>query len=228
MLQSILTESFSSGSVGALEAAAILVAAFILSLVAAVTYRATHRGLSYSQSFTVSLILIGVLVSGIMMVIGSNIALALGAFGTLSLIRFRSAIKDPKDIAFILLVVAIGMSTGSRNFGIALAVTVVASLIIYILAKTNFGSIRRYDYILNFTAQSGLFSNDQLKALFDRHLKYSSLLNVSSREGGKTLDYTFNIKFITDQDNARLVEAIGVLSGVSNVQILSSQNDIEY
>ncbi|MBI3290921.1 DUF4956 domain-containing protein [Candidatus Falkowbacteria bacterium] len=202
--------------------------AFVLSLIIAWVYKATHKGISYSQSFTFTLILIGFLIAVIIMVIGSSLAVAFGAFGALSLIRFRTAIKDSRDIAFILLVVAIGLAVGTSNYSIAVATTIFSIIIVYILTKTNFGSIRRYDYILNFSAESSQFSNDKTRAIFAEFLKYDNLLNVVSRENGRVLDYSFNIKFIKPSELENFIGRLNQIEGISSIDIISAKNDIEY
>src|SRR3989338_2005119 len=108
-----------------------IILAFGLSLAIAWTYKLTHKGLSYSQSFTFTLILIGMLIAVIMMVIGNSLAIAFGAFGAFSLIRFRTAIKDTRDLAFVLLVVTIGLAVGTRNNLIAILTTIFGGAIIF-------------------------------------------------------------------------------------------------
>lgn len=202
--------------------------AFALSLIVAWIYKATHKGISYSQSFTFTLILIGFLIAVIIMVIGNSLAVAFGAFGVFSLIRFRTAIKDARDVAFILLVVAIGLAVGTSNYIIALATTIFSVIIIYILTRLNFGSIRKYDYILNFSAEANRFSNDKMRAIFAEFLKYDNLLNVVSRENGRILDYSFNIKFIKPSDLENFISRLNQIEGINNVDIISAKNDIEY
>lgn len=205
-----------------------LVLSFGLSFLIAVTYRNTHKGISYSQSFTFTLILIGVLISVILMIIGNSLAIAFGAFGAFSIIRFRTAIKDTKDVAFILIVVAIGLAVGTGNYNIAVLTTIFSMFIVYTLTKFNFGAIRRYDYILAFEANTENFSNEKMRELFKEYLKYDNLLNVASRDGGKLLDYSFNIKFKKSSDIEKFTKKLSNLEGASSVDIVSAKNDIEY
>jgi len=205
-----------------------LASAFALSLVSAIVYRMTHRGLSYSQSFTVSLVMIGFLIASIVMVIGNSLALAFAAFGAMSLIRFRTAIKDPRDIAFVLFAVAVGFASGTGSYFIALATVALGLLIVYVLSKTNFGSIRRYDYVLSFTANTESFSNEKLGEQFAKYLKYNNLLNLVARENGKVLDQSYNVRFINSSEIDKFARELGMLPGVSEIDIISAKNDIEY
>src|SRR5215813_8326825 len=110
----------SLGVLGLPEVVMALVVSFGLCLVFAYTYKQTHQGLSYSSSFVHALIMMGVTVAVIMMIIGSNIARAFSLVGALSIIRFRSAIKDPRDVAFLFMVMACGMAVGTGFFQIAI------------------------------------------------------------------------------------------------------------
>lgn len=205
-----------------------LASAFVLSFVAAIVYRTTHKGLSYSQSFTVSLVLISFFIAAIVMVIGNSLALAFAAFGAVSLIRFRTAIKDARDIAFVLLAVAIGFASGTGSYIIAVSTTGFGLLIVYILARTNFGSIRKYDYVLSFSTHTDSFSSDKLRQVFGEYLKYDNLLNLVARENGKILDQSFNVRFINASEVEKFAKALAQLPGVSSVDIISAKNDIEY
>lgn len=205
-----------------------IVLAFTLSLAIAWVYKSTHKGISYSQSFTFTLVLIGFLIAVIMMVIGNSVARAFGAFGAFSLIRFRTAIKDPKDVSFILLTVAVGLAVGTGNYAIAVVTTIFSILVIFILNKVNFGSIRKYDFVLAFTTAAENFSNEKLREIFKEYLKYDNLLNVSSRDSGKVLDYSFNIKFVNASEIDKFLAKLNQIEGISNADLVSAKNDIEY
>lgn len=202
--------------------------AFVLSLLAALVYRATHRGLSYSQSFTISLTMIGFLIASMVMVIGGNLALAFAGLGAMSLIRFRTAIKDVRDVVFVLLVVAIGFASGTSNYILAVVTAGFAMLVSAVLYKINFGSIRKYDYVLSFSAESAQFQGEQMRAVFTEFLKYDNLLNMVARDTGRVLDHSFNIKFINTADIEKFAKRLSELPGLSEIDIISAKNDIEY
>src|SRR3989344_6295277 len=228
MFDSLFNLTPSAVSLNFLTIAIVLILSFVLSLVIAWVYKSTHKGISYSQSFVFTLILIGVLIAVIMMVIGNSLAIAFGAFGAFSLIRFRTAIKDAKDIAFILLVVAMGLSVGTRNYLIAVLTTIFCASVIYILTKINFGSIRKYDYLLSFLADSQKFNVENLRSVFAEFLKYDNLLNVSAKENGRILNYTFNIKFIKAAEIEKFINKLNQLEEISDIDVISAKNDIEY
>src|SRR5436190_22485807 len=96
-------------SLSAAEISIILGGTFGLCLVIAWIYKGTHRGLSYSQSFQFSLVIIGMLAAAVMMVARVSILNALGILGVFALVRFRTIVKDTKDMAYILFVLVVGL-----------------------------------------------------------------------------------------------------------------------
>jgi len=201
---------------------------FILSLFIAWIYQKTHKGLSYSQSFIFTLIILGVVVSLVMMIIGHSLARAFALLGAFSIIRFRTVVKDTKDTAFVFFVLAMGMAVGTDNYLIATVGTIIISLIIWWLSKKNYGSLRKYDYILNFYIESGLTADKTYTNLFNDFLSQQILLNVNSRDKGTKLELVFNIKFFSDKESSKFVRELGLIPGISNIRLLTSKNDIEY
>src|SRR4030065_2705428 len=102
-----------TGTFSVLDITVGLIGAFALTALVGLVYRITHRGVSYSQSYVQTLVLMGVVVALIMMIVGSNIARAFSLVGALSIIRFRNAVKETRDVGFIFLAMALGMSAGT-------------------------------------------------------------------------------------------------------------------
>jgi uncharacterized membrane protein YhiD involved in acid resistance len=205
-----------------------LVMAFVLVLFIALVYKHTHRGLSYSQTFILTLIIDGVVIAAVMMVIGNNVAKAFGAFGAFSLIRFRTAIKDAKDMGYIFLVMAVGMAVGTTNYLIAIATTLIVLAIIYVLTKMNFGSIRKFDYVLSFSLDTRQTQDNVYKIIFDQYLKSSSVLNIKAVEQGHVLQLSFSVRFVAEEETKNFVAALERLEGVRDVNLITAKNDIEY
>lgn len=115
---------------------AILVSLFILFI-----YKLTYSGVAFSKSFAITLVMTCLVTAAILMVINSNLALSLGMVGALSIIRFRSAIKDPRDVGFLFWAVAGGLATGTGLYQIVIPLCVVMALVLiafkYINADSN-------------------------------------------------------------------------------------------
>src|SRR3989304_2694764 len=128
--------------------------AFALSFLWATVYRKTHSGIAYTRSFFVTLILMSPAIAMIIMAIGSNVALSLGLVGALSIIRFRTVIKDPKDMMFLFVTIGIGLTSGANAWMVGVIGTALISLLTVVLSKIGYDRAGASDYILIF--RSGL------------------------------------------------------------------------
>ncbi|MDP7367703.1 MAG: DUF4956 domain-containing protein [Candidatus Pacebacteria bacterium] len=201
-----------------------------LVLVISITYvyKITHKGFSYSQHFASTLIIVSMVTSIIMMVIGNSLAIAFGLLGAFSIIRFRTVVKEVRDTGFIFLSLAMGMAVGTNNYTIAIASTVVMLAVIWLLYKTNFGSIHTNDYLLTFVVDSDRNPPDSFSGVFEKYLKNSMLLNITSKSGGHSSEMVYSVRFIDEAKSSELVREISKIEGVDNVHIISSKSDIEY
>ena len=109
--------------------------ASLCAAVILVVYKLTYTGVGFSRSFAVSIVMTTVVTAAILMVINSNLALSLGMVGALSIIRYRSAIKDPRDIGFLFWSVAGGLACGTGFYQIALLLSVFMTALLILLAK---------------------------------------------------------------------------------------------
>ena len=110
---------------------------FLLALVIGQVYKMTYRGVSYTQSYVHTLIMLSMIVSLIMLIIGSNIARAFSLVGALSIIRFRNAVKDTRDVGYIFFAMAIGMACGTRFYVLAVVGTFMISFIMWGMTTLN-------------------------------------------------------------------------------------------
>lgn len=109
----------------------VLLIAFLVSMIIFITYKNTYSGVMYNPRFNVSLVMITMVTTIVMVVIGSNISVSLGMVGALSIIRFRTAVKDPRDTAFIFWSVVSGLACGTQNYTIVLAGSIVICLVLF-------------------------------------------------------------------------------------------------
>jgi uncharacterized membrane protein YhiD involved in acid resistance len=115
-----------------------LVVTFCVTLFIFYVYRKTFRGVIYTRNFNVGLVLTGLVVSLVTLPISSNIALSLGMVGALSIVRFRTAIKDPADIVFTFWAIAVGIISGAGLYMIAIVGSPIIGLFLFVLSKANF------------------------------------------------------------------------------------------
>ena len=112
-----------------------IAASLICSLIIAFIYRSTYQGVMYQKSFAISLVLASLITTMIIMVISGNLVLSLGMVGALSIVRFRSAVKDPLDIIFMFWAISVGIANGVANLKVSVTATIVISLAILVLTR---------------------------------------------------------------------------------------------
>lgn len=201
--------------------------ACLLGVAISLVYKRTHKGLSYSQSFMLTIVFVTVIVSMVMMVIGNSLARAFALVGALSIIRFRTVVKDTKDTAFIFLALAAGMAAGTASYFLAFVGTGIFSLLAFGLHFTNFGSLYKSEFILRFRTQIGL--QDNYGKVIEQYVKSSNLLHSEpSADGHQTNLLTFDIVMKKDADLDRFVQKINAIEGLSEVALIASRTDVDY
>ena len=112
------------------------------------TYRFTHKGLAYDKSFLVTLLLMGPIIALIITIIGNNIALSIGLVGSLSIIRFRTVIKDSRDLIYLLWGISVGLGSGTENWLATICASIVLALITLFVHWIRYGQDIKRDFVL--------------------------------------------------------------------------------
>jgi uncharacterized membrane protein YhiD involved in acid resistance len=201
--------------------------AIVLGLIVAIIYRQTHTGLSYSQSFTLTVLFVAVIVAIVMMVIGNSLSRAFALVGALSIIRFRTVVKDTKDTAFVFWALAVGMAAGTGNYVLGAIATAVVSVMALILRATNFGALYKSEFILRFRYATGADSSAHLEQI-NLMSKRSSMLHIEHSGDGESLQLTYDIVLKEGRTAAEMVQAMGALPGVSEIVLIASKSDVDY
>lgn len=198
-----------------------------LGLVLALVYRRTHRGLSYSQSFTQTIVYIAVIVTLVMLTVRNSLATAFTLVGALSIIRFRTVVKDTRDTAFVFAALAIGMASGLGYLDLALLGTAVVTGLAFGFHATDFGAVQRSEFVLRLTFDQARDSQGYLDAMA-AHARRTSLLHVEPSSDGGSLRLSYDIALRKDRTAEALVGALGKVVGVSEVVLLVGKNDIDH
>jgi len=206
-----------------------LVLSFILGVLISLIYKKTHKGLSYSQSFMVTNIFVAVIVCMVIMIIGNSLARAFALVGALSIIRFRTVVKDTKDTAYIFWSLAAGMAAGTGSYFLAIAGSTFISGIALILFYTNFGSIIKSEFIVQFRINSNDSNiTSQYNKLISDFTKSHTLLSSESSGDGQTIKVSFDVIMKEEMKQNELISKISKISGVSEVVIIAAKSDVDY
>ncbi len=204
-----------------------IVLAAVLGFILAVVYRYTHKGLSYSQSFTQTIFFVAIIVAIVMMVIGSSLAKAFALVGALSIIRFRTVVKDTRDIAFVFLALAVGMAAGTSNYFLALVSAGFVSVIAILAYKFNFGALYKSEFILRFTFDQSYDSAGYLE-IIQEYGKRSNLLHIEPSGDRKTLRLTYDVSLKEDATAEKMTSSLGNVEGTSEVVLIAAKSDVDY
>ncbi|WP_019607536.1 DUF4956 domain-containing protein [Nocardiopsis sp. CNS-639] len=186
-----------SGTFSVMDVVLSLTLAFVTSLVVAWTYRATHRNISYSQSYVHTLIVLGMLIALIMLVVGSNIARAFALVGALSVVRFRNAVKETRDVGFIFLVMGVGMACGTRFYTLAVIATVVICAVVLLMHRFNWFALNVQRQVVK--VQVPADGDDYGPVIDDVLIRFTDeyeLISTETVRGGSLLEtaYTARLK----------------------------------
>lgn len=197
-----------STSVILMKALLAVFLSFVLSSFIAYVYKKTFQGTHYSQSFVHTIIMMSVVVSVIMIVIGNNVAVAFGLVGAFSIIRFRSAMNDPKDIAFIFFGMAAGISCGLGFYMLAVLFTLTLCLFIYLLFAFNYGKSDSTLKSLIVNLPENVPVDDLFQDIFAEYVESHRLLQIETTNLGTMLQVEYEIRTKEGKDDKSLIDAI--------------------
>ena len=214
-------------ALGPLEMIVNMLVSLVLGIIIALNYRSTHKGLAYSQSFTLTVVFITLIVSIVIMVIGSSLARAFALVGALSIIRFRTVVKDTKDTSYVFAGLAMGMAAGTSNYFLAVSGTTLLIIVSVVLHKINFGALYKSEFILRFNFDQNFSSAGYLEQI-THHSKRSNMLNVESAGEGRYLRLAYDVVLKEGVSAADLISSIDKTEGTSEVVLIASKNDVDY
>ncbi|HYE31083.1 MAG TPA: DUF4956 domain-containing protein [Methylomirabilota bacterium] len=197
-----------------------LLTALVLGVVVAWVYRRARKGVSPGGSFPTTLVLLCVLIAMVTQVIGNNVARAFSLVGALSIVRFRTVVRDTQDTAYVIFAVVVGMAVGSQNLWVALGGIVVVALAAAVLRFQARGFVSEEPwYLLTARVSVGQDLDALLKPVFDTHLAERELQSISTAKGGVAVDATYQVRFKQGLSIDSLLKNINRLEGVHNVEI---------
>ena len=197
----------------ALDVLLALSLSFVLGLFIFLIYKKTHKGVMYSDSFGVSLIAMSMITSLVIIAVTSNVVLSLGMVGALSIVRFRTAIKEPMDIAFLFWSIAVGIVLGAGLLPLAVIGSVLIGVIIVIFATRKIGDT---PYILVINMENDENENEVNETIVSE-TKKSLLKTKSISTSGVQLIYEVRIK-----DGATdFINNLGSCKGITDVSLVS-------
>ncbi len=200
---------------------------FVLSLIIAMTYEKTFRGLSYSRNYVQSLILSPIVAATVIQAIGNSLATGLGMMGALAIIRFRTNLKDSRDIVFMFAVLAEGIACGVNGYSIAITGSLVFSMVAWFLYYSPFGKSKTFDGLLRFNLLTLSEETTLLESMLKKYCRVFALITLREMAQGKRLDYSYHIKLKQDKDKELLIKALRQIQSIQDVHLLLQETTVE-
>lgn len=221
LFNDILANVSSDITVG--SAVLTMLISFILGGAIAFTYRKTQNGAAYQQSLAVTLCMLPVILSVIIVFVGSDVARAFSLAGTLSIIRFRSAPGDPKDIGFIFFDIAAGLACGVGLFGYAILFVVLLCLAIILIAKTDLFKAKGDFRILKITIPENLNYKDAFDAILEKYTAEHKLRKIKTTDLGSLYLVEYGVTMKADIDEQSFIDELRVKNGNLTIMLAAAE-----
>ncbi|MBU5451233.1 DUF4956 domain-containing protein [Acetivibrio sp. MSJd-27] len=194
-----------------------IVTALLLGLVISFTYMKTYKKGIHSQSFVLTIIMIPAIISIIILLVGSNVARAFSLAGAFSIIRFRSAPGDPKDITYIFFAMAAGLACGVGLIGYAALFALILCGIMLLLHWINFGRVKKTRRILKITIPENLDYQGVFDDIFEKYTSGYELQKVRTIDLGTLYELVYLIDIPDDLNEKEFLDLIRCRNGNLNI-----------
>ncbi len=201
-----------------------LASSAVLNFVIAALYTFTHGGYSYSKSFTQTLVLVGVTVTLIMVIIGSDIARAFALVGAMSIVRFRTPVKDPRDLVFVFAGIAVGMACGVQFHIFAVIFTAVMAVLLLGFHFLNFGEISSEGYVLRVRVKQG--ERDRVTEVCERNCKRVAVVSVSRVGKEDVEEVIYEVELKRGVTYSQLMERLNETEAPLSINILVGEGSV--
>lgn len=226
-LDSFMGDDLSMVMAGGTESALlVLLLAFCIGHVISWVYMLTHTGVSYSAAFTASLLVMPVLVALVMVLMASNLLVAIGLLAVFAMIRFRNVLKDTRDTTFVLWAIAEGVACGTQRLGIAVIAALALALIFVYIRVTGFGGRHRYDVVLSLEWAGGNGGVENIRPILKRHSVRAILASQHDLDENK-IDLSYRILLRDPARSRELLKELQATTGVARVSLFHRADEAE-
>lgn len=197
----------------------ILFASIILGLIISLVYIKNNEKDTYSNGFALSLVMLPVIISIIILLVGNNVARAFSLAGAFSIIRFRSAPGDPKDITYVFFTLAVGLACGMGFIGYAFIFTVILCLLTLILTKFNFANPKTSLSRLKITVPEDLNFEGVFEEILTKYTDSYKIETVKTRDFGALFELHYILNLKKDVSQKELLDELRVRNGNLNISL---------
>ena len=201
-----------------------ILVAMLCGLSIAWLYRRTYKGPGYSVSFVNALVLLSMITAMVMLTIGNNLARAFGLVGAMSIIRFRTAVKDTQDIVYIFFALAVGMAAGVGYHRVAIIGTLTVGFMIFCFSKTKAAAPQKDEYLLQFSYNPNGDDVPAYVSVLRRYCRSHHVINTRALGADREeLEISCYVQLRDKQGDGHFVREMRRASGVGHVNLFSDE-----
>lgn len=200
--------------------------AMLCGILISLIYRWTYKGLNYSAAFNISLVMLTMITAIVIMVIGNNLARAFGMVGAMSIIRFRTAVKDATDIMFIFFSLSIGLAAGVKLYSVAFFGTFFVGGLFLLISKLAFTVPKRREFLLQIIAQSQKMPDNPFDDVLRQYCRKHKIVNVKTlgEDDNEVMELSYYINLRSEKAGQNMVSELKSRSGVKNVNLFFDED----
>ena len=221
MLESIITTT-SGESFTFQNAIIVLVTSIILGLIISLSYMKTNSKDRFGSNFSITLIMLPVIIAIIILLVGNNVARAFSLAGAFSIIRFRSAPGDPKDISYIFFTLAVGLACGMGYIGYSILFTCVLCGVMLILEKINFGINKQKTMELKIVVPEDLNFEGVFDSILNEYTNSYNIEKIKTRDFGALFEITYLVSLKEGISSKNFLDELRCKNGNLNISLTSS------
>ncbi len=223
-----LLEQLSKPGAAAFPAAmTTLVLAFVLAQIVAGVYIVTFRGMSYSRSFVQAIPLGAAVTAMLMLAIGDSIAAGIGLAGGLSIVRFRTTMRDPRDMVFVFAGLGVGIACGLRAYPAAVGGTVLFSIAALLLYGVSFGARRQFDGLVRMVAPADTDTSEKITAALRAHTRHHVLVSLREVAQGEKVEHAYQVRIPDPAARPKLLSALSDVPDIKDISIHMQEPTLE-
>lgn len=197
----------------------IIAASIALGVIISLVYIKTHKKEGYAPSFTITLIMLPVIISIIILLVGNNVARAFSLAGAFSIIRFRSAPGDPKDISYVFFTLAVGLACGMGYIGYATIFTIVLCGVMVVLDMIKFATPSSNSMQLKIIVPENLNYEELFDDILTEYTSSWKMERVKTKEFGALFELTYRVNIKKDASRKDFIDELRCKNGNLNISL---------
>ncbi len=201
--------------------------AFALAQLVSAVYITTFRGLSYSRSFVQGIPLGAIVTSMLMLAIGDSIAAGIGLAGGLSIVRFRTTMRDPRDMVFVFAGLGVGIACGLQAYPAAIGGTLMFCAASILLFGIHYGARKQFDGLLRLVAPSDPATAAAITAVLKEHTAHFVMVTMRESAQGDAFEHAYQVRVPNPDARPALLHAIDAIEGTTDVALHMQEPTLE-